>query len=171
MEGDADVLESGGRTDFLMGKIASYPPVTVAKTLHDGDVVSLGGASLTAHRLGGHTRGNTAWTMTVSEGGKRYSVLIAGSMSINPGTRLVKNPSYPGINDDYARGFAWLKNQHPDIFLAPHTGFFHLEDKFPTLAQHPAMNPFIDPAGYRAYIEHWESEYLKQVAAERAGKD
>lgn len=170
MEGDADVLESGGRTDFLFGKAVSFPPVKVARTLHDRDIVSLGDASLTAHKTAGHTRGNTSWTMTVRDGGKSYSVLIAGSMSINPGTRLVNNPSYPGINDDYAKSFAWLKTQKPDIFLGPHTGFFNMDAKFARLATHPPANPFVESASFAAYLKDWEQQYLKQVAEERGKK-
>jgi metallo-beta-lactamase class B len=170
MDGDAGVLESGGKTDYLFGGDVSFPAVKVDRVLHDGDAVRLGGSTLIAHRLSGHTRGNTAWAMTVRDGAKSYSVLIAGSMSINPGTRLFKRPSYPGISEDYAAGFAWLRAQHPDIFLGPHTGFFHMEDKLPVLAAHPAANPFVDPAGYREYIDYWEKQYLKQLAEERGGR-
>ncbi|MBE7158771.1 MAG: MBL fold metallo-hydrolase, partial [Rhodospirillales bacterium] len=39
VEGDADVVESGGRTDFLAssGSVPPYPPAHVDRVLHDGD--------------------------------------------------------------------------------------------------------------------------------------
>lgn len=67
MEYDADVVESGGRTDFLhaSGSVPIYPAAHVDRVLHDGDKVTLGDTTLTAHRTGGHTRGCTTWTMRV----------------------------------------------------------------------------------------------------------
>src|ERR1041384_33516 len=44
----------------------------VDRVIHDGDTVSLGGVTLTAHLTAGHTRGCTSWTTTAQEGGKTY---------------------------------------------------------------------------------------------------
>ena len=61
MEGDAEVVENGGRTDFLAAKgaLPPYPPAKVDRILRDGDTVELGGVKLTAHKTAGHTRGCT----------------------------------------------------------------------------------------------------------------
>src|SRR5579875_1242871 len=63
MDGDVDVMESGGVKDFAFGPKPQFPPVRVDVTLHDGDKVTLGGVTLVAHRTAGHTRGTTTWTM------------------------------------------------------------------------------------------------------------
>ncbi len=70
MEGDAEVVESGGRTDSLAatGSVPPYPPAHVDRVLHDGDTVELGGITLTAHKTAGHTRGCTTWTLPVHLG-------------------------------------------------------------------------------------------------------
>ena len=59
MEYDAEVVRSGGMTDFLhaSGSVPTYPAARVDRVLHDGDTVALGGVVLTAHRTAGHTRG------------------------------------------------------------------------------------------------------------------
>ena len=68
MDGDVDVVESGGKTDFAYGD-SRYPPAKVARVLHDGDTVRLGDSRLVAHKTPGHTRGCTTWTLTVQERG------------------------------------------------------------------------------------------------------
>lgn len=170
MEGDADVVESGGRKDFYFGHSPKYwfPPAHVDRVLHDGDTVSLGGTVLTAHKTAGHTRGATTWTMDVNEAGKTLHVVIVGGTTILDGYRLVGNKSYPGIDNDFRRQFDTLASLPCDIFLGAHGGYFDLKDK---LARWNAgdKNAFIDPAGYRAFVadrkQAFERELQKQEHA------
>src|SRR5829696_566743 len=78
MEGDVDVVESGGKSDFQYGNdpTALYPATRVDRVLHDGDEVKLGGATLTARLTQGHTKGCTTWTMEVYDGLKTRDVVI-----------------------------------------------------------------------------------------------
>ncbi len=128
MEADVELLKSGGSTDYLFAKDAKFhfPPVTPDKALKDGDAVSLGDVKLTAHATPGHTRGCTTWVTTVKDGGRSYVVVFADGTGINPGTRFVKNPSYPGIADDYRHTFTVLESLQPDIFLSYHAELFDL---------------------------------------------
>jgi metallo-beta-lactamase class B len=172
MDGDVPVLESGGKTDYLFGGAGSryyYAPVKVTRTLKDGDTVSLGGVILTARRTPGHTPGSTTWLTTVKDGAKSYQVVFAGSTSINPGTRLVKDPSYPGIAEDFEHSFEVLESLAPDVFLAAHTGFFDLDEKRARLKKGGGENPFVDPAGYRDHIAAKKRAYLDEIARQRAG--
>ena len=43
--------------------------------------------------------------------------------------KLVNNAGYPNIVADYERSFAELRKMPCDVFLAPHAGFFNLEEK------------------------------------------
>src|SRR5215207_10990829 len=78
MEGDVQVVESGGKTDFQYADDATtlYAPTKVDRVLHDGDEVKLGDAILTAHLTPGHTRGCTTWTMRVRDGEKLLNAVI-----------------------------------------------------------------------------------------------
>jgi metallo-beta-lactamase class B len=58
-EGDAALLSNGGKGDFALGDTASYRPVTADRIIADGDRVTLGGVTLTAHLTPGHTKGDT----------------------------------------------------------------------------------------------------------------
>jgi len=162
---DAVVLESGGAKGFY--PLTQYAPVKVDRVIKDAEVVRLGNVALTARLTPGHTEGNTAWTMTVVENGKKYDVVFASSMSINDGVRMVNNPTWPKIAEAYARSFQTLKSLPCDVFLGPHTTFFDMEAKFRRMSADPNTNPFIDPQGYRDYLDKFEKLYNEQLLRER----
>ena len=164
---DAVNLESGGKRAFH--QIGSFEPVSVDRRLKDGDTVELGGVTLTAHRTPGHTEGNTAWTTTVLDGNRRLSVVFAPSMSINPGVRMAKYPPWPTIADAYAASFKFLRGLTPDVFLAPHASFFDLERKVQQPKASEGSNPFIDPDGYRRFLDDLEGKYREQLRKDSAG--
>ena len=165
---DALVLESGGTKGFH--PIGSYKPVKVDRIIKDGEIVRLGSTALKAHLTPGHTEGNTTWTMTVEENGKKYEVVFVGSMSINPGVKMVNNPTWPTIADAYARSFQKLKSLPCDVFLGPHAPFFDMEAKVARMTADAKTNPFIDPEGFRNYIADFEKSYNDQLQKERSGK-
>jgi metallo-beta-lactamase class B len=167
MAGDAELVERGGRGDYLFGDRFTFTPAKVGRVLHDGDTVGLGGTSLVAHQTPGHTPGCTTWTTAVREGGRTYSVVFVGSTTVNQGTRLVKHPSYPGIRADYERSFRVLGGMHPDVFFGAHTGFFGLEGKRARLEAGAASNPFVDPEGYAELLARMERRFHEAVAAEQ----
>ncbi len=171
MAGDADILEHGGKGDFLFDGRMSWPPCPVDRVLHDGDTISLGGTTLTAHLTPGHTKGCTTWTTTVTEAGRPLQVVIIGSTSINPGTKLVHNPKYPAIAADYERTFRTLRALPCDVFLAAHASQFGMAEKLKRLNAGAKENPFIDPQGYRAFVDRTEAVFNEELARQTgAGK-
>lgn len=150
MQGDERLIADGGRSDYLFAKQADthYAPVKVDVVLKDGDVITLGGVSLTALRTPGHTPGCATYTMSVTDGGRTYAVVFPGSTTVNPGTKLVKDPSYPGIADDFRHTFDRLASLKPDIWLPAHASFGGLEGKRARMAKEGA-GAFVDPDGYR----------------------
>ncbi|HEX5009961.1 MAG TPA: subclass B3 metallo-beta-lactamase [Planctomycetota bacterium] len=166
-EGDRALLESGGTTDYLFADVPSlhFPPVHVDRVLADGDQVSLGGVTLTARLTPGHTPGNTTWITDVEQDGRTWRVVLAGSCSVNPGTRLTHEPSYPGILEDYRRSLALLESLQPDIWVAPHASQCGLEAKRARAAGEGAA-AFVDPEGYRRKVAEWRAGLEQAVAAE-----
>lgn len=162
MDGDVDVVESGGKTDFAYGD-APYAPAKVVRVLHDGDTVRLGGSQLVAHKTPGHTRGCTTWTLTVHEKGRRLRVVIVGSWNVNPGFRLVDKAnapaSYPGIADDYRHTFAVLKSLPCDIFLGAHGAYFDMLDKLARQKTAPGEIIWVDPVGYQQAVAEREQAF------------
>ena len=168
MDGDASVVESGGKTDFQYGKdpTSLYRPTKVNHVLHDGDEVRLGGTVLVAHLTPGHTQGCTTWTMNVTERGKTYNVVIIGSPNVNPGYKLVDNAAYPQISDDYERMWRVLKLLPCDIFLGAHGSYFGLEEKYPQIKEDGA-NPFVDPEGYKKFIAQKEQDFRTELSRQQ----
>ena len=153
MEADAKQLERGGHGDFFFGDADLFPAVTPNRLIHDGDTVSLGGTTLTAHLTAGHTRGCTTWTMTAEEAGKDYNVVFFCSASVLDGYVLVARPghpaSYPGIAEDYEKSFRIWKSLPCDVFLGAHGQFFDLTEKYKALKNGAQKNPFMIRRGIR----------------------
>lgn len=170
-ERDKDLLETGGKTDFVFGARESmhFPPVRVDHTFKDGDTLKVGNVTLTAHLHAGHTRGATSFTFDVSENGRTYHVIIANMGSINPGVKVSGMPTYPGITADYAHTFMAQKELKVDVFLASHASQFKLHDKYkPGDPYDP--NRFVDPDLYLSSVRQLEKTYQEQLARERAGQ-
>lgn len=168
MKGDEGILASGGRSDYLFGPHQQYhfPAVQADEVIADGHVVTLGGMSLTARHTPGHTPGTTTWTLTVQDGGQSYRVAFAGSTYVNSGTRLVRNPSYPGIEADYRRSFALLEALPVDIYLAAHTQAFDFHAKRQR-AKTVGPRAFVDAEALRTSVVASRAAFEKLVAAER----
>lgn len=169
MEGDVDVVQSGGKTDFQYRNDPTtlFDPAKVDRVLRDGDQVKLGDATLTARLTPGHTKGCTTWTMKVSDGSKTRDVVIVGSPNVNPGYKLVGNTDYPRMAEDFEKTFRVLKSLSCDYFLGAHGSYFDLEAKY---AQWKAGNAtvFIDPAGYKNFVADREQAFRGELKKQQA---
>ncbi|AEU34841.1 subclass B3 metallo-beta-lactamase [Granulicella mallensis] len=178
MEGDADVVRSGGRTDFAAGTpgILQYAPARVDRVLHDGDTLSLGGVILTAHKTGGHTRGCTTWAFRVhipsDPPGKLRDVVIIGGFTVLSQYRLTAiapQPGYyPGIAQDYAHTFATLRALPCDLFLADHGSHFGLLEKLARLPKEGAT-VWLDPEGYKRAVAEHQKDFEDELEKQRRG--
>ena len=160
MEGDALVKQLTGAQVMAMAEDVpalqaikpggkSHP---VDKILHDGDQVALGGTTLVAHLTPGHTPGDTTWAMKVQDSGKSYDVVIIGSLGVNPGLKLVDNPTDPQIVQEFTRAFQVSRSLPCDIPLGSHPGMYDMKEKYAKLKAGGA-NPYIDPAGYKTELD------------------
>lgn len=165
-EADAVQIENGGKFDFAWGDRFAFPPASVDRKLRDGDTVSLGGVTLTARITPGHTKGWTTWTMKVRQENRNYDVVFACSIGAL-GYRLVDNPTYPNIVHDYEKTRRTLKALPCDVFLASHGSFFGLLEKLERARKSGKANPFVDPQGYRDYLEQSERSFREKLESQR----
>lgn len=172
MAEEVELLESGGKTDFHYANLPTFhfKPVKVDRALRDGDTVKLGDVILTAHHTPGHTKGGTTWSTTITDGGKAHTVIFPDGTSINPGYRLERHPSYPGIADDLRRTLHKHEMMKPDIALHPHTSFFDFE-KRRLRAEKEGVKAWVDPEAFRQFTIGRRNIFEKSIDAELAGPD
>jgi len=168
-EKDARVLESGGAADPHFGNCSAsrYAPVAVDRIISDGQLLEMGTLRLKVHLHPGHTEGSSSYSMTVHENDRDYEVLIANIATINQGKRLVNEPTYPGVAEDFAETFMKQKALKVDVWVAAHGSHYSLSKKYkPGQAYSP--DTFVDPDGYLRTVEQREQIYLQQIKDEQA---
>ncbi|MES2626532.1 MAG: subclass B3 metallo-beta-lactamase [Pseudomonadota bacterium] len=178
IEGDALVKEMTG-AEVVVGslevpavKAFKHPAgkvLPIDRTVDDGDTVSLGGTTLTAHVLPGHTKGCVAWSMDLEEDGKTYHALV--ECSLNGGfLQYINNEEYPEIVEDMRSTYKKARELPVDVFLSSHTIFYGLDAKYAKLMERKAgdPNPFVDPEGYKAHVDEFEKVFEETLAKQQA---
>jgi len=164
-EASADALTSGGddpdlvlpvRTLVWLGVIGRYPPPRVDHRFKDGETIRVGPIALTAHITAGHTRGCTSWSFPVRDGDRVLNVVSVCD------TGVLATSRYPRQADDRERSVRVLRSLPADIWVTNHARMWGRYRKFvaSTTAKNP-VDPFIDPEGYRAFIDAAEAELLQ----------
>jgi metallo-beta-lactamase class B len=163
MEGDAAVKQMTGAQVVVMAEdvdqLKALKPEgkehPIDRIIHDGDTVSLGGVTLTAHLTAGHTHGCTAWTTTVNEGGKNYNVVFFCSL------RSGNRPS-PETLAEFNKTFAAVRKLPCDVPLSDHGAAYRMQEKYAKLKD--GGNPFIEPTGCFLEAEVQEAMLHAQLA-------
>ena len=117
----------------------------IDKILHDGDKVTLGNVTLTAHLTPGHTHGATTWTTTANEGGTIYNVVFGASLRAGGAVP-------PEMAAEFTKAFAVVKKLPCDVLLGDHPSEYGMQEKYAKLKP-GGPNPFIDE-----YTCHHEAE-------------
>ncbi len=171
MKDDVAAMESGDKDDFKYANDFAYEGVKVDRVLRDGDQIRMGDVLLTAYHTPGHTRGATTWIANLVVDGKAYIVAFPDGAGFNPGYRVAKDPSYPGIEDDYRNTHHALEMIKPDIWLAQHNEYYDLEGKRKR-AETEGVKAWIDPEGYRRFVagkkRAFEDEVDEELGAPKA---
>jgi metallo-beta-lactamase class B len=161
-EASANALASGGddpdmflpvRALVWLGVIGRYPPPRVDHRFKDGETIRVGPIALTAHVTAGHTRGCTSWSFPVRDGDRVLNVVSVCD------TGILATSRYPEQGADRERSLRVLRSLPADIWVTNHARMWGRYRKF--VASTTAKNPvdaFIDPEGYRAFIDAAEAE-------------
>jgi len=133
----------------------------IDRIVDDGDSVSLGDTTLTAHVQSGHTRGCLAWSLTLEENGRSYNGFIECSLN-GQFLRYVGNEEYPEIASDIQQTYKKAKEIPVDVWVSSHGIFYGLDEKFAKLQNRGPgdPNPFNDPGGYVEHVNEFEQIFL-----------
>jgi metallo-beta-lactamase class B len=161
---DQPLLEGGYYPGQETERALKFPAVKVDRAVREGDVVTLGPISLTAHETPGHSPGCRSWTMDVKDGGEAHKIIFfcSATVALN---QLVKTPTYLGIVEDYRSTFKRAALLDGDVFLAPHPETYGMETKRAALAE-GKPNPFVKPGEFHAYVATLQSAFEDALAKE-----
>ena len=170
-EGDAMVKELTGAQVVAMAEdldmLKAIKPGgkehPIDRVIHDGDTVTLGGATLTAHLTAGHTPGCTTWTMKARDAGKDYDVVFHCSL------RAQGNLT-PAFVDQFNRTFKVVRALPCDVPLGDHGAQYNMQAKYAKLKA-GGGNPFIDKANCNLETDVQEAMFKATLAEQQqAGK-
>ena len=170
-EKDAPILEDGGRNDPHFGECLDlrFPPIEVDRELGNGEAIELGGMVLTTHLHPGHTEGSSSYSFQHFENGQNYEVLVANLGSINDGKRLVVNPTYPNVANDFAQTYHDQLNMKIDVWVSAHASQFDRNAKL-RLDDEYSPDRFVDPEGFKEAVRQLRYVYLQQIEKEQREK-
>jgi metallo-beta-lactamase class B len=143
-----------------------FPPVANLRRVQDGEMLSVGDNTITAHFTPGHTPGGTSWTWQECEGETCYDIAYADSL--NP---ISSDTFEYSANPDYLAAFRnsiqVVKDLPCDIAVVPHPELVGLLEK--VAAGEPAdADAFVDPGACAAYAEMFQA-LLEERLAQEAG--
>jgi metallo-beta-lactamase class B len=175
VEGDAMVKELTG-AQVVVGRVdeaktREFRPGgkvhPIDRLVDEGETVTLGATTLTAHLMPGHTRGCVAWSTTLKEEGKSYYTFIECSLN---GQFLQTLDNYPGMIDDFHATFRKARTFPVEVFLSSHASFFGLAAKYEKMQKRGPgdPNPFVDPDGYKAHVDQYEKTFEAAAAKRQA---
>jgi metallo-beta-lactamase class B len=160
-DASADSLAAGGDDPDLVLPLRAliwigvlgYPAARVDHRFRDGDTIRVGPIALTAHVTAGHTRGCTSWSFPVRDGDRVLNVVSACDLGVLATSRYSEQAA------DRERSLRLLRSLPADIWVTNHARAWGRYRKFvaSATAKRPA-DAFIDPAGYRAFIDAAEAE-------------
>ncbi|MDF2933282.1 MAG: bla [Chryseobacterium sp.] len=160
---DADVLKSGGKSDYEMGKYGvTFEPINPDYVLKDKDFVTLGDTKLMMLHHPGHTKGSCSYLLETKDDKRKYKVLIANMPTIIIDKKFSEVKLYPTIQKDYEYTLREMKKLDFDIWVASHASQFDLHEKHqPKDAYNPDV--FMNKKEYLDQIDSLEKEYLNKL--------
>ncbi|MFC1720076.1 subclass B3 metallo-beta-lactamase [Pseudomonadota bacterium] len=174
-EGSVAVLRSGELADsdpqFNFGVEANrFPPIGNVGLFGNGESLTLGDTTLTAHYTPGHTPGGTTWTWQSCEDSTCLNMVYADSLSaVSAEGFLFSNPDLSPNNAQQILTSTSLIRELPcDVLMAPHPFLIKMEEKLAARAVNPDINPFIDPAACAAYADYFDAWLARRLEEENA---
>jgi len=162
-EKDADALETGGKSDYELGKYGiSFKPVKPDFLLKNNDKIKLGNTTLTMLHHPGHTKGSCSFIFDTKDKNSSYKILIANMPSIIVDRKFSEIASYKDIQKDYTETFKAMKKLDFDLWVSSHASQFDLHDKRKSGAPY---NPkvFMDKSKFFKNLQDLENTFLEKI--------
>lgn len=133
-----------------------YPKVARVETVEDGQRISLGEVTVTAHRTPGHTPGGTSWSWKSCDNGKCLDMVYADSLTA---FSTAANYRFAPVADSFRASIAKVRALPCDILVTTHpsaSGFWKKAEK----------GDLVDPNGCRALADGAEAALDRRLREE-----
>lgn len=162
-ENDADVLKTGGRSDYEFGKYGlTFEPVKPDFLLKNNAQIKLGNATITMLHHPAHTKGSCSFIFNTKDKNSNYKILIANMPSIIVDRKFSEIASYPNIENDYAATFKAMEKLDFNLWVASHASQFELHKK---RKSGDVYNPkvFMDKNLFFKNLQELKNTYLDKI--------
>jgi len=167
----AEVLRKGRKDPRDPQFDIPMPPadaVASVDEIRDGQTLSVGSVTITAHKTAGHTPGGTTWTWRSCENERCADVVYADSISAvsADGFHFTSSRTYPQAVGDFTNSFRFLRTVSCDVLLTPHP---EASDLWERIARRDAgdQNALVDRTQCRRYADRGEAQFRKRLNTER----
>ncbi len=161
---DKPFLEAGDIGHGPSGGI-KFPSVRVDRIVKDGEKLTLGGVTLTAHMTPGHSPGCTSWSLDAVGADKQRKRVFLNCSETVAGQSLVPE-AYSGIVANFRATFAKVRKMKADIFLANHDMLFDLHAKRARQIAGDA-NAFVDPGELQRFNTEMEQAFEAKLTHQK----
>ncbi|MBB3219349.1 subclass B3 metallo-beta-lactamase [Pseudoduganella umbonata] len=164
------VLASGkpNPADPQFGSLSDTLPVAKTRTVRDGETVTLGPLSITAHATPGHTPGGLSWTWQSAENGRAANMVYADSLNAFGlhGFRYGGDARWPEARQQLEASIAKVAAFPCDVLVSNHPDLGGLWERKEQAAQRGSA-AFIDTGACRKYAERSRKRLAKQLQEEQ----
>jgi metallo-beta-lactamase class B len=151
-------------------KSGKFPKVHVTHEISDGEKVTLGNTTVTAHFTPGHTPGGTTWTWDSCEKQKCLHMVYVDSLApvSAPGFHFTADAKHADLTASFRKSIQTVAALPCDILVSVHPDQSGLQEKLKSAETRPAANPFFDPDACKKYASDAQAELEARIAQENA---
>lgn len=170
----AQVLRNGtiGKDDpqYEAATPIHSPKLAQVREVRDGQALTAGAITVTAHMTPGHTPGSTSWTWQSCEAGRCLDVVYADSLTAVSldDFRFTGGAGRPDVSSLFKASIDKVGALKCDVLLTTHPGASGIMKKRAT--RDAARNPFVDAGACRSLAALAQAKLAERIAAERGIK-
>lgn len=142
-----------------------FPAVSEVEVVRDGQTLTVGDVTITAHLTPGHTPGSTTWTWRSCEGQRCVDVVYADSLNAVSDDEF-RFTADPGRVAAFERSIAAVDALPCDLLIAVHPSFAGLDRKLAARASGAKPDPFLDPDSCHEYAAASLARLRQRIADE-----
>lgn len=166
----AEVMRTGkpGHGDPQFIGAIKIAPVRNVHNLHDGEVVTVGQTSVTAHFTPGHTPGGTSWTWKSCEGEACHNMVYADSLSpVSSGEfRFSDSRNFPNAAETFEKSFHFLETTPCNILISVHPEVSELWDRLDAREKGAKPDPMVNAEACRQLAEQGREKLKARLEEE-----